>query len=162
MVQPRTHRKSAYALECLPLMAKDAGQASAAAFAAKPEAERRAIINRTIAGTFRHIARRRGEPDPVILEAEVKPLPDGNGFVIVDQPMPPLRRLHGGDGRTLEDALREAKAARPRDHLYIANLKLAKIAERHRQELIKLGYTIEIEAQEPDPEPEANPSKATG
>jgi hypothetical protein len=59
----------------------------------------------------------------------------------------------------LEDALREAKAAKPKDHLYIANLKLALIAEKHRARLIKLGYEIVVE--DPEPEPVAKPKRKT-
>jgi hypothetical protein len=53
--------------------------------------------------------------------------------------MPPLREEYGGDGRTLQDALREAK-----DPVYRASLKLAQIAEKHKARLEALGYEIVV------------------
>jgi hypothetical protein len=59
--------------------------------------------------------------------------------------MAPLRPEFGGDGRTIEDALKEAKAVKPKDHVHIASLQLALVAEKHRKRLEALGYTIEPE-----------------
>ena len=87
------------------------------------------------------MARRKDKPEPIFVEAVLKPLP-GGGFVVDDKPMAPLRPEWGGDGRTSADALREAKAAKPRDDVHIASLRLAIIAERHRRKLEALGYTV--------------------
>ena len=45
-------------------------------------------------------ARRAGRPDPIWVEATVKPL-EGGGYVLVDTK--PLRPEYGGDGRTPEN-----------------------------------------------------------
>ena len=73
----------------------------------------------------------------------------GGGYIVDDKPMPPLRPEYGGDGRTLEDALGEAKAAKHPDHVHIASLQLAQIAEKHKARLEALGYEIVVEEPEP-------------
>jgi hypothetical protein len=51
------------------------------------------------------LARRKGKPDPIILESEVKPLPGGGYALDRTRPLP----VEYGDGRALEVALREAR-----------------------------------------------------
>jgi len=84
------------------MQAKAAGQAWADTFHRLSAEEQRAIILRAVTGTMRSNARRAGHPEPIILEANVKPLP-GGGYVLDDsKPMVPLREEWGGDGRTPE------------------------------------------------------------
>jgi hypothetical protein len=125
----------------LPQYAQRGGHARASVIAALPADEQRAIVTRLTVERVRAMARRKGKPEPIFVEARVKPLP-GGGFIVEDGPEVPLRPEFGGDGRTFEDALREAKAAKPKDHVHIASLQLAIIAEKHRKRLEALGYTI--------------------
>ena len=89
----------------------------------------------------------------------------GGGYVLdQSKPMPPLRPEYGGDGRTLEDALKEAKRAKNKDHVHIASLQLALIAEKHKARLEALGYEIVVEEPTktdipPVAEPEAKPKR---
>jgi hypothetical protein len=47
-------------------------------------------------GTIRYNARRYGHPEPVFVEAELKPLPGGGWELDVSKPYKPLRREWGG------------------------------------------------------------------
>jgi hypothetical protein len=139
--RPAPRQKRFYDLEVLPKYALRAAQAKAADFAAKSKDEQRAIVTRLTVERVRAMARRKGKPEPIITEVTVKPLP-GGGCVGVEGTERPLRPEFGGDGRTLEDALRGAKSAKPKDYVHIASLQLAIIAEKHRKRLEALGYTI--------------------
>ncbi len=88
---------------------KPTGLSLADAFHCLSKEEQRAIILRALAGSVRSNARRAGHPEPVILEAKVKPLP-GGGYVLDQDSLKPLRAEYGGDGRTPADALAEARA----------------------------------------------------
>jgi hypothetical protein len=151
---PYRRTPSEYALTRLPTLAKAGGAAWASNFAAKPEDEQRAIIMRITTAAMRANARKAGHPEPIILESEVKPLLDGGFAVDPSAPMPPLREEYGGDGRTLEDALREAK-----DPVHRASLQLALIAEKHKARLEKLGYQIVVVEEPAEREPTAKPKR---
>ena len=85
----------------------------------------------------------------------MRALPGGGYVLNSDQPMVPLRPEYGGDGRTLEDTLREAK-----DPVYRASLKLAQIAEKHKARLEALGFEIVVgDPAEPKPAAEPKPVK---
>jgi hypothetical protein len=143
--EPRYDPPRAYDLMRLPALAKAGGAAWASDFAALPAEEQRAIVTRMIAERSRCAARRAGRPDPLLYEATVKPL-KGGGCELVSTV--PLRPEWGGDGRTLEDALREAK-----DPVYRASLKLAQVAERHKARLEALGFEVVVAPRQPEPEP---------
>jgi hypothetical protein len=137
--RPAPRAKRFYDLEVLPQYAQRGGHARASVIAALPVDEQHAIVTRLTVERVRAMARRKGKPDPIFVEAVLKPLP-GGGFVVEDGPEVPLRPEWGGD--TIEAALLEAKRAKLKDHLYIANLKLAQTAEKHRRKLEALGYTV--------------------
>ena len=114
--------------------------AQAANFARLPEAERRVLINRAIVGSLRYLARRYGRPEPIISEVTVRSLP-GGGSVMVKGSEKPLREEWGGDGRTLEGALREAKALK--DPVYIASVSQAIAVEKLKRKWAKMGVVFE-------------------
>ena len=118
-------------------------------------AEQRAIVNRMIVGTIRYWARRQGYPEPVIVEQNVKPL-KGGGYVTVEGSDRPLRPEYGGDGRTLADAMDEAR----RGPLTKTSLKLVQAVERHKAALAAAG--IEVVVVDPSaPEPESKTNRAS-
>jgi hypothetical protein len=137
--------KFTYARTILPTYASAGGKAHAEYFARLPEVERRRLCTLMAVGCARANARRYGHPEPVFVEANMKQLPGGGYVVDESKPMPPLRPELGGDGRTLADALHEAKRAQNKDHVHIASLRLAILAEKHRARLIKLGYEIAVD-----------------
>ena len=75
----------------------------------------------------------------------------GGGFVLDQDSLKPLAPEHGGDGRTLDDALREAR----RGPTSKTNLKLALAAERIRAQLDAAGIAVVVKDPEPEPQPEA-------
>ena len=78
--RPRYSPPRQYDLTRLPAQAKAAGQAAADAFHRLPAHQQRKRILQAVVGTLRSNARRAGHPDPVILDAKLKPLP-GGGYV---------------------------------------------------------------------------------
>ena len=118
-----------YDLTRLPAQARDASLAVADHFPRLPVHQQRIRILQAVVGGLRARARRAGHPEPIILEAKVKPLP-GGGFVLdQDQPMVPLRPEYGGDGRTVEDARAEERAKAKQPTLEEAAIFAAEIAE---------------------------------
>jgi hypothetical protein len=106
-----SQKSSDYIRTALPAQAKTGGEAWADKFAHLPAEERRMRMMQLVAGSVRARARKAGFPDPVIIEAQFKPAP-GGGYVVDDGvPAVPLRPEYGGDGRTPDDALAEARAA---------------------------------------------------
>ena len=149
-VAGHAHRKSFYALEQLPKLAKAGGAAWADDFGRLPTQEQRAIIWYAVTGSIRYWARRMGQPVPIIFESIVRPL-KGGGYELVSTA--PLRPEWGGDGRTEADADREAK--RPPWHLNDrANRELWCAAERIKAKFGELG--IDVVYGDPVP-PEATP-----
>jgi hypothetical protein len=143
-LRPLILRKSYYALEVLPKHAKAGGLAWASDFAVKPAHEQRAIVYRMITERSRRAARRAGRPDPIWVEAIVKPL-DGGGYVLVDTK--PLRSEYGGDGRTVENARDEEP--RTQD-----TIELRAAAERIAAQFKERGITIIYQdSNAPDPDP---------
>ena len=120
--RPLTLRKSYYACEVLPTYAKAAGLAWASDFAAKSKEEQRAIVYRMVTARSRCAARRAGRPDPIWVEATVKPL-KGGGYVLVDTTKP-LRAAWGGDGRTLENTKNEQPRTQDTPELRYAVAKI--------------------------------------
>jgi hypothetical protein len=131
-----------YDLTVLPTLASSGGKARHEQVQRMSKEDQRALWTRVSVGTIRFNARRYGHPDPIFVEQPVKTLPGGGCVVDESKPAVALRREWGGDGRSYEDALKEAQQAKPRDNLYIANLRLAVIAEKHRKALKALGIEI--------------------
>ena len=93
-------------------------------------------------------ARRAGRPDPIWVEATVRPL-DGGGYELVSTKS--LRPEWGGDGRTEADAEREAKQ-HPWHLNDRANWELWCAAEGIKRQLAEMGITISYEdPNAPDP-----------
>jgi hypothetical protein len=80
----------------LPAMAQRAGKAWASDFARLSNEEQRTIIVRAVVGAIRYQARKAGKPEPMIVEAVLKPLPGGGYEVDVEKPHRPLRPEWGG------------------------------------------------------------------
>ena len=135
-------RKSYYALETLPTYAKAGGAAWASDFAVKSTHEQRAIVYRMVTQRSRCAARRAGRPDPIWVEANLKPL-EGGGYVLVSTA--PLRPEYGGDGRTYENTRQEQPRVNDTPELRLAVAKI-------KAQCAEMGITVVYEdpAAEPD------------
>jgi hypothetical protein len=80
----------------LPLRAKAAGQAWGDTFARLSVHEQQRIIVRLTVERIRASARKAGKPEPMIVEAILKPLPGGGYELDVSKPYRPLRKEWGG------------------------------------------------------------------
>jgi hypothetical protein len=139
-------RKSYYALEVLPSYGKRGGTMWADDFARLSKHEQRAIIYRMVTARSRCAARRAGRPDPIWVEATVKPL-EGGGYVLVDTK--PLRPEYGGDGRTPENTRHEQPRVTDTPQLRLA-------VEKLKAKFAAMGIEIVYEdpSHKPDPVPE--------
>ena len=96
--------------------------------ASQPRSKRKVSL-RAVADNIHAAARRHGAPDPIILEAKVRPLPVGGYVLGSNQLMNPHRAEHGGDGRMPADAKAEAPAPDPKG----AKVAAAKIKAQLKQ-----------------------------
>jgi hypothetical protein len=139
---PAPRPKRFYDLETLPAYARAGGAAWADDFARLPTHEQRAIVTRLTVERARYWARRKGYPEPIFCECDVKPSP-GGGFVKVEGSERPLRAEYGG--RTYEDALKAST-----DPVGQVSLRQAIVADKFRKKWEKLGVVFE-EAEPPKP-----------
>jgi hypothetical protein len=80
-----------------------------------------------IAGAIRYQLRKSGKPDPILLEADFRRLPDGSNVIVAGSERPLAPEL-GGDGRTLADIGKEVVCPDPNSPALQA--MAAKIKER--------------------------------
>jgi hypothetical protein len=85
-----------YDLTVLPTLASAGGKARHKQVQAMSENEQRDLWTRVSVGATRANARRWGHPEPVFVEAELKPVEGGGYELDVSKPYKPLRKEWGG------------------------------------------------------------------